>query len=374
MGLIRLLLALSVLVGHARGLPGLRDERGDMLVLLWGDVAVQSFYIISGFYMAFVLDRVYPNSTKSPWAFWLSRYLRLAPLYLLVSALTALTWFVHDGSVRLYSEADSFSALLAVISNVTLIGQDVFMFFAYDTTHQAFVFMPDILQGGLARAGAGTHEPGWGFLTIEQGWSIGVELWFYLLAPFILRRPTVFLCVLAAASLGLRIVLAQALDWRGDPWSYRFFPSELMVFLAGSLAYRAYRARWLVPNHRALQGLAFAVVLALILLYPIIPGPPTGRRWGFELVLALCLPAIFALTRDIVWDRRIGELSYPVYLIHLLILYWLPGELGGIRGYYALAVTLVASALAFAIIDRPMDRIRHRLAQQLMPHRRVILP
>jgi len=61
------------------------------------------------------------------------------------------------------------------------------------------------------------------------------------------------------------------------------------------------------------------------------------------------------------WGSR-----HPVYLFHLLVVYWLPGELGGVRGYYAVAATLAASALAFAAIDQTVDRLRHRLAQRLM--------
>ena len=101
LGLLRFLLALSVLVGHVHGLPGLMLN-GQTPYLLRGDAAVQSFYVISGFYMALVLDRVYANSARNPLSFWLSRYLRLAPLYILISDLTAATSSRHEQGRTLF--------------------------------------------------------------------------------------------------------------------------------------------------------------------------------------------------------------------------------------------------------------------------------
>jgi peptidoglycan/LPS O-acetylase OafA/YrhL len=49
MGTLRLFLALSVAFGHF-GMP---------LGLLTSDIAVQSFFVISGFYMALVLNEKY---------------------------------------------------------------------------------------------------------------------------------------------------------------------------------------------------------------------------------------------------------------------------------------------------------------------------
>ena len=72
MGLIRLLLSIAVVVTHTGTFFGLR--------LTGGVIAVQSFYMISGFYMTLVLSEKYKNP-NSLWLFWSKRILRLWPVY-----------------------------------------------------------------------------------------------------------------------------------------------------------------------------------------------------------------------------------------------------------------------------------------------------
>jgi len=116
---------MSVVVGHVHGLPGTMVD-GRIPYLLHGDAAVQAFYVISGFYMALVLDRTYAGSGRNPIPFWIARYLRLAPLYILISALGAATALALTGRVGLYSVGDALDGVLAALSNIALLGQDVY--------------------------------------------------------------------------------------------------------------------------------------------------------------------------------------------------------------------------------------------------------
>src|SRR5215475_13496698 len=76
MGTLRFLLAFSVAYGHL----------GKPLSFPTSDVAVQSFFVISGFYMALVLNEKYgPNSY---WLFISNRLLRLWPAYIVVLVLS----------------------------------------------------------------------------------------------------------------------------------------------------------------------------------------------------------------------------------------------------------------------------------------------
>ena len=76
MGSLRLFLALSVALGHF-GMP---------LGFPTSDIAVQSFYVISGFYMALVLNEKYGPGTY--WLFISNRLLRLWPTYIVVLVLS----------------------------------------------------------------------------------------------------------------------------------------------------------------------------------------------------------------------------------------------------------------------------------------------
>src|ERR1041384_5510881 len=75
MGTIRTLLALAVALFHSYGIfSGHQTMTG-------GTTSVQSFYIISGFYMALILNEKYRPGPGSYKLFITSRFLRIFPVY-----------------------------------------------------------------------------------------------------------------------------------------------------------------------------------------------------------------------------------------------------------------------------------------------------
>jgi peptidoglycan/LPS O-acetylase OafA/YrhL len=82
MGILRLILAISVVVMHC-------DPDLSKWVLVGGQFAVKLFFIVSGFYMAMVLTEKYhgPGSVR---LFYGNRLLRLLPTYYLVIAIALL--------------------------------------------------------------------------------------------------------------------------------------------------------------------------------------------------------------------------------------------------------------------------------------------
>lgn len=72
MGIIRLLLAISVLISHTSTIFGFG--------FVGGQAAVQAFFIISGFYMAFILNEKYIGENNSYKLFITNRLLRLYPI------------------------------------------------------------------------------------------------------------------------------------------------------------------------------------------------------------------------------------------------------------------------------------------------------
>ena len=84
MGSIRLFLACAVLVSHATSLE---------ISILPGHVAVQVFFIISGFYMSLILRNKYKTETI---LFYTNRLFRLFPAYLFVLFLSLAALFSCD--------------------------------------------------------------------------------------------------------------------------------------------------------------------------------------------------------------------------------------------------------------------------------------
>src|SRR5271163_1338531 len=84
MGLIRILLASAVVMGHA-------GSRG----FLPPYYAVQGFFLISGFYMALIHEKY----AGIPLVFYLNRYSRLAVSYWIVAAVTSIVVMIHPVAV-----------------------------------------------------------------------------------------------------------------------------------------------------------------------------------------------------------------------------------------------------------------------------------
>ena len=120
MGLIRVILALSVLGVHYHIQP--------QLGFVGGTVAVKFFYMISGFYMALILER--KNNYKSIKSFYVSRYLRLFPIYIIfaISCVTGNFGNTIYGRNFITDDLPLLTQLVVIITNISIIGQDVLFF------------------------------------------------------------------------------------------------------------------------------------------------------------------------------------------------------------------------------------------------------
>lgn len=359
MGVLRLLLALSVVNAHGGNLLGLQ--------FMLSSFAVQAFYMISGFYMALVLHEKYRPENSTYLQFIANRFLRIFPGYFVVLLLTILllfaaSWYYgkHFGPLRLWSQnwagLDWSAQLFLVFSHLALFGQDVYLFLGLDGLG-GLQFDPDFHASQNE-----FHD----FKLVPQAWSLSIELCFYLLAPFLVRRSASVLALMIAACIALRFGLAFGLGWKADPWSYRFFPSELALFLCGAGAYRVYRAvRAGTMDAQTWAGwgaLGIAAGTALMVSYY----PGKGLIWlniGLVVAVLLALPFLFKLTKRSKIDGHIGELSYPLYLCHMLVI-WSFDLMQVPRGVTwnigVLTVALLLSAALYWYVDRNVDNFRHR--------------
>lgn len=355
MGMIRLLLAVGVVVYH------LPPDRTRFSTLLDGARAVEVFFVISGFYMSLILTDKYNPGTGPGWwrRFYAARFVRLYPAFAAVS-LAGLGQIAAGYAYgtdpcplarELFARLGAWSALVA-LSDLTMVGQDVLTLFRA---------APD----GTLTATFGSSRPEAGVwlaegMLIQPAWSIGTEVWFYLLAPWVVRRAAVTWAVFSA-SLALKVWMETGLGVN----SYYFFPAQCCLFLAGALAHRYGRT---VPKARL-------VAAGRVLLPLTLAGFATGRLWITPAVapfvapaFAVAVPPIFAVSSRWRWDRVIGELSYPVYLVHLLVISTLamvfkrvtgaPPDMGSVL----VATLLVATALHL-LVERPAERFRQRFAR-----------
>lgn len=331
MGTLRILLALCVAYGHLTKLPSFPSS----------DVAVQSFFVISGFYMALVLNEKY--GPGSYWLFISNRVLRLWPAYAVVLILS----FAVADNWRSIFALNWFDVAFFIGSQILIIGQELYL----------FLFVND---GTLAFTAHYTEvsTPLYTLAPIPQAWTLGLEIYFYLLAPFLVRRGPLFIAAMIAASLALRMLLQGAFGLSGEPWSFRFFPSEFALFMAGSLGYYVY-----APKHRAQRTLAKTLLsVAAVLLFLALAINRWDGMWRLASLSVLGLvivgtPNLFSATKDILWDKYLGELSYPIYVCHFLCGWMLmPSTLA--VAYAALLLSVAMSIALYHLIDRPIDNWR----------------
>lgn len=355
MGTLRIILAISVVIAHSSKIFGFE--------IVGGQIAVQAFYIISGFYMTLILNEKYIGKNDSYKLFITNRLLRLYPIYWTVLLLTILasvginlvTTVNYMGKIQPYinhfQSLNMGSLLFLVLTNIIIFFQDFVMFLGIDKTTGGLFFTSNFQQ---------THPQLWTFLLVPQAWSIGIEISFYLIAPFIVRKKLSFIYGLLLLSTLLRILLfTNGLDH--DPWTYRFFPTELLFFLLGTLAYHTYKKIDLLNLKKPFLMSIYVFILLFTLSYSWIP--ITNKMYIYFTSFFLSLPFVFILTKRWKRDRYIGELSYPIYISHLLVLMIvrymkIPETIE--TGLVATVVSLFFSVLLNELIAKKIELFRQK--------------
>jgi peptidoglycan/LPS O-acetylase OafA/YrhL len=351
MGVLRVFLALAVVASHT----------GDFgfLKMMGGGEAVQLFFVISGFYMSLILDKKYHSNSL----FYSNRFLRLYPAYALV-LLATMTWFMIDWAYTRHrpppywiAEANVEMAIwqwLALqFSSLTMVGLDLPALFHWKSG-QGFMFLTFAAES----APDGVYWAGQ-FSWISQAWSVGTEMWFYVLAPFLLRRHIVVQTAIASASLFLMIWMTST-----GLQAYFFFPANLWLFIAGSILFRFYQCKYFkyfsIPNWSGFAALAYVlfavcavgsssnVVVHIIAL----------------MLIALCLPFLFDTFSRKDWDAIIGNLSYPVYLVHALIISVVTAVFHAGDGIVVAVLSLLVAAFIARYVDDPVSRYRQRRVER----------
>ncbi len=353
MGTLRSLLAVSVVFAHTYG-----------FVFVGGRNAVQLFYMISGFLISYVI--VEKKAYKSLFDFYLNRYLRLYPIYILIAGLTLLFYFsieLFSGSSEFFSKFREYpgqAKILLILSNATLFFQDWTLFLAIEANK--IIFTPNFSKSDI---------PLYSGLIIPQAWTLGLEISFYLIAPFILSRKKI-LFLLLIFSFVVRIILHQIGLGQEDPWVYRFFPSELAFFILGALSQQILMPLYkrLIPK-RCFEITVQVSTYFLVLLsctYFLIPLNNIIKSITLFFMFLVLMPFTFFFQNSRSWDKLIGELSYPIYISHMLILLIISTafEKYQIDNKTFLAILVVmlsilSAALLNQWISKPIEILRNKI-------------
>ncbi len=318
LGSLRLLLALSVAASHANlRLGGLNP----------GVVAVIGFYLISGYVMAGLIRRNYSQPSQAS-VFYLDRAIRLLPQYLFYAGLT-LAWHLYTQTTTPFlSRSPSPGNLL---NNLFIAPLNYYMFNGSDQ-----------------------------YTLIPPAWSLGAEVQFYLLAPFLLIWPK---RLLLAGLLSLGVYLTALSGFINSDWyGYRLLPGVLMFFLLGAGLQHLHQQRQPTRALTLTVGVSALAVLALGLLQL---NGTLRQPYNFEtllgLILGLALLHTLATRSRNRWDDLAGDISYGVFLNHFLIMWTLyPQGVGSTQLPAFLALGIVLSWLSQRVVEQPLLKLRHR--------------
>lgn len=378
MGVLRLYLAICVVAAHSEPIFPWKVHDGRE--------AVQIFFMISGFYMALISNK-YTHKLE----FYCSRLLRIFIPYfvvitfILLSSILTGIFFGKWGELQPYIEYSSnkngvLGVLFVTLSNMIVAFQDMVLFLTHDAG-QSFQFTTNFTD---------SQQPLYKYLIIPQGWSISLELIFYLLAPFLVKMRTMRLAVIAAISTVMRIMTYEILRLSNDPWTYRFFPFEISLFILGILSYRLYcRYKKTIDNYLANYSiestkkyLAF-VALSISFFFATNATEHTLSKLvgtNYSVLIAYCgwivaIPILFSICKNHKTDRLIGELSYSVYLVHVFVIFLVTELIQFSRiisvGWRGEISAMISIALAIALIRfviTPLEKKRYQYSKALVKH------
>lgn len=314
MGAFRLLLAVLVAVSHmGKTFAGLNP----------GVVAVISFLIISGFVMTSLIERNY-KTTASVGRFYLDRALRLYPQFLLyfLASCAVIDWLLPGTPQAAELTIEN------ILTSLTMLPLGFYMF------------------------GVGSS---W---ILPAGWSLGLELCFYLVFPFLL----IFKLRGVAFVLSVGVFLVACFGYiNTDVYGYRLLPGVLFIFLCGSYLYR--------PQAKGLLVAGLTTVAASVLFVAIMTGVIARHPFNAEVTLgiALGIPAVLVLTRFKYHrvDELLGNISYGVFLNHFVVMYLLRGFWPVAYDAQMVTVVLVLafglSGVSYYFVEKPILALRHKL-------------
>lgn len=308
--------------------------------------------------MAMILNGKYAATPHGNWIFYTNRIVKIFAPYLVILAATVGVCLISKATTGnglllniWFAEADKMTALtlaFALLTNIFIVGQEWGFLLIYRAGSlfydlHAFEKSPMEFQ----------------FTVIGPAWTLSIELLFYLIAPFVLRRHVLMIAALALASHLFRFG-AYWLGYYSEATNYRFFPFELSLFLYGALCFRLGK---FLPKINA-QWATVTTLLVLVVVF--VPGILLERQYQLYALVGLLLPALFDFSRRNSWDRSIGDLSYPLYLVHWPIAAFAAATIGGIEpdvveivAVYPVAVIVLAVGVAAAINRCVVDPLDH---------------
>ena len=254
--------------------------------------------------------------------------------------------------------------VLIIISNFFIFGSDLVLFSQSSNNIIGIEF-----TSNFRNSTPQLHE----FLLLPQAWSLPLELTFYFIIIFIISKQRLLIILFIISILSRFLTYKQFGDI--DPWTYRFFPNELALFIIGIFSCKIMQNYNLVistKNRKLIKLLtSYTLVICIFYVYqhslhffPVAIQESKLIKSARPLLLIflffIFVPLIFQLSKWSKVDKFLGDLSFPIYLLHLGFIQVLQGLQHKTEiGYWTVsAVTLLLSILIYPLLNWIESKLR----------------
>lgn len=327
-GLVRFILASIVVIFHITSFVYI------------GTMAVYCFFILSGYWISFMYDAKYSKLPSPVQKFYISRVLRILPVYYLFSSLSVVLLYVYNTEflVRI-GKLSVHDKWIFGISNILLLGYNQ---------------LPTKI--------------------IVPAWSLDIELQFYIVFPllvFLLKnRISRLIAIILFGILSLTIQ-----RYPQGPFLKSSILIYLFYFLIGILLHKDN-----ITFGRKTQIICNTIFLLILLshylfrgLHELVRDHASSYEVYFNQAIALLLVPMLAHSVHIKsnqTDRVLGDMSYVLYLSHWAWIipynYYIQDLTKIQRIPYTIlyiAVTYGLSYILYKYFDLPIDQKRRKLLE-----------
>jgi peptidoglycan/LPS O-acetylase OafA/YrhL len=326
-GSLRFFLAVLVVLSHL-------GHAGSIHI---GKAAVVVFYMLSGYVVMYLIHKYFPPNRLG--AFYIERFLRIYPTYILLLLLT--TAFL---SITNYSSPNL--TPVKALANAAIIPLNYFMFIDVAVVRE--------------------------FCILPPAWSLGAEIQAYLVLPLIVRSLSTkwivglgSLCIFSVSALGM-------ID--PDIWGYRLLPGILFIFLTGTAVCKTIKIPNLADNFDRKFPVICWIWLLMLLLGRVATYTINPDSAAAILGFLIGLPILFFTSNSSIrlpLDRLLGQLSYGLFLIHMPVSWafehFFKGPIQSKRCFvFVMIVSVLLSALTSFTIEKQVWSLREKITTVTM--------
>lgn len=345
-GIFRFILSILVVIAHI-GKP----HNGLGIV---GSFAVYGFFILSGYLMTLVMNKRYEFTAGGIKKFLLNRFLRIYPTY----------WL---------------SVLISIILLVTY-GQPELQQFNEKIQYPDswYDILSNILIFGLARTGFFELSD---TILSPPAWALEIELTFYIAIGLGLGKrkfalPWLYTTFASIFVARIGCIIFSKITHQPYGFSYGSLLYASLAFVSGSLIFH-YQERIicqidLLKSRFHLTTSTALSIISIIFLANVVLSNTVTKTIAFPLnTILMILTLMFLLRVESIknknlsnFDKIIGGISYPIYLLHYQIAFLVSKYLPNVHNkgwplfFYSLPFIILVSLLIHLTFEKPIENLR----------------